>query len=180
MEAFKDMTTIEKLEYMNAEKIDTEIEVNIEVKPEIKVKVKNSELNELKNIKYKTSAKSESGESSANLDLFLENERSVNQSETWVKLDKTTKYKKIMEFVDTYATEKNLTEEEKKELGTFLKDSVDKNRIYKVKDIIYDKVNNVIKEIPGLVYLKTEHKNFTLRNASKMVTLKAMPKKKLH
>lgn len=161
MESFKDMSTIENLEL-----------------PQIVTK--NSELNELKNIKYKTSAKGDLLETNINnLDLFLENERCVNQSETWVKLDKTTKHKKLEEFVQKYADDKNLTDKEKTELGVFLKEAVDKKKIYKVKDIIYDKVNNSIKEIPGLIFLKSEHKNFTLRNTTKMTTLKSMPKKKL-
>jgi len=156
MESLKDMTTTEKLE-----------------------KPKNSELNELKNIKYKTSAKSEATETSANLDLFLENEKTVNKGESWIKLDKTTKYSKMADFVEKYALDKNLTEDEKNDLNVFLKDAVDKKKLYKVKDIVYDKINNLIKDIPGLVFLKTEHKKFTLKNATKMNTLKSMPKKRL-
>ena len=159
MESLKDMTTNVKLDQ--------------------NIKPKNSELNELKNIKYKISAKSEAVDTSANLDLFLENEKTVNQTETWVKLDKTTKYRKLAEFVETYSVNKMLTEREKNELNVFLKDAVDKKKIYKVKDIIYDKTTNTIKDIPGLIFLKSEQKNFTLRNTSKMVTLKTMPKKKL-
>jgi hypothetical protein len=167
MESFKDMSLNEELELKTSE------DVTKATKP------KNSELNELKNIRYKTSAKMDlSGTDINNLDLFLENEKSTNQGETWTKLDKTTKYKKLADFVDVYSVEKSLTEKEKQELIVFLKDAVDKKKIYKVKDIIYDKVNNLIKEIPGLVFLKSEHKNFTLRNATKMTTLKSMPKKK--
>lgn len=144
-------------------------------------KVKNSELNELKNIKYKTStlgAKITENDID-NLDLFLESEKTANQSEPWNKLDKTTKYKKLQEFVEYYSCEKPLTEKEKEELIVFLKDAVDKKKIYKVKDIIYDKENGIIKDIPGLVYLKTEHKSFTLKNINTKMTstLKVIPKK---
>lgn len=144
------------------------------------IKVKNSEVNELKNIKYKTAGIIKNTENSNinNLDLFLENEKTANQIEPWNKLDKTTKYRKINDFVDIYKTEKSLTEKETEELQIFLKDAIDKKKIHKVKDIIYDKVNGFIKEIPGLVFLKCEHKNFTLKNmTTKMSTLKAMPKK---
>jgi hypothetical protein len=143
-------------------------------------RVKNSEVNEIKNIKYKTAAILKNTENSNinNLDLFLENERSVNQNEPWNKLDKTTKYKKISDYIEVYKTEKSLTEKETEELQVFLKDAIDKKKIHKVKDIAYDKVNGVIKEIPGLVFLKSEHKNFTLKNMNtKMSTLKALPKK---
>ena len=144
-------------------------------------KVKNSELNELKNIKYKTStlgAKITANDID-NLDLFLESEKTANQSEPWNKLDKTTKYKKLQDFVEYYSCEKPLTEKEKEELIVFLKDAVDKKKIYKVKDIIYDKENGIIKDIPGLVYSKTEHKSFTLKNINTKMTstLKVIPKK---
>jgi hypothetical protein len=143
-------------------------------------KVKNSELNELKNIKYKTSTLGVKMPENDidNLDLFLESEKTANQSEPWSKLDKTTKYRKLQDFVESYSQEK-LSEKEKEELVVFLKDAVDKKKIYKVKDIIYDKENGVIKEIPGLVYLKTEHKSFTLKNINTKMTstLKLIPKK---
>ena len=142
-------------------------------------KVKNSEINELKNIKYKTSTLGVKipENDMDNLDLFLESEKTANQSEPWSKLDKTTKYRKIQDFVESY--EKPLSEKEKDELILFLKDAVDKKKIYKVKDIIYDKENGVIKEIPGLMYLKTEHKSFTLKNINTKMTstLKLIPKK---
>jgi hypothetical protein len=152
--------------------------------PEVKHKVKNSEINELKNIKYKTSMLTNKQTAEKNdinhLELFLENEKSANQSEPWNKLDKTTKHRKLQEFAEQYSNEKKLTEKEKEDLVVFLKDAVDKKKIYKVKDIIYDKENNIIKEIPGLVYLKTDHKSFTLKNVNtKMSTLKMMPKKKV-
>jgi hypothetical protein len=177
MESLKDMTTTEKLEVES--KAEMKAELTPESKPEIKTKPKNSELNELKNIKYKTSAKSETTETADNLDLFLENEKINNQGESWIKLDKPTKYRKMADFVEKYSSDKNLTEEEKTELGIFLKDAVDKKKLYKVKDIVYDKVHNFIKDIPGLVFLKSDHKNFTLRNTTKMTTLKSMPKKKI-
>jgi len=152
------------------------------MEPLKEVKPKNSELNELKNIKYKTSTLGEKmlqKNDINNLDLFLENEKTANQSEPWSKLDKTTKYKKIQEFVDLYSREKHFSENEKEELVLFLKDAVDKKKIYKVKDIIYDKENGVIKEVPGLVYIKTEHKSFTLKNINTKMTstLKLIPKK---
>lgn len=151
--------------------------------PEPIPKIKNSEINELKNIKYKTSMLSSTRQPNEKtdmnkLDMFLENEKTANQSEPWNKLDKTTKYKRLQEFAENFSIEKSLTLKEKEDLVIFLKDAVDKKKIYKVKDIIYDKENNLIKEIPGLVYLKSEHKSFTLKNINtKMSTLKVVPKK---
>ena len=142
-----------------------------------------SETNELKNIRYKTNSMSSMTEISnlTNLDTFLENEKSVNQTEVWTKLDKTLKFKKILAFIDKYSIDKELTASEKQELTIFLKDAIDKKKIQKVKDIIYDKVTNTIKDIPCLVYLKDDSRRFTLKSSTKISnTLKSMPKKKSH
>jgi len=69
-------------------------------------KIKNSEVNELKNIKYKTNTKTSHDTDLSQVELFLENEKKNNQSEPWSKLDKTTRYKKVEEFAIAY-TEKN-------------------------------------------------------------------------
>lgn len=128
---------------------------------------KNSEINELKNIKYKTSTKiSQESTDLSQVELFLENEKKSNRSEPWNKLDKTTKYKKIEEFANHYAAKNNIPDSS--ELVDFLKDAIDKKKIYKVKDIIYDKNESFIKEIPGLVFLNLETKKFTLKNTNKL------------
>jgi len=128
---------------------------------------KNSEINELKNIKYKTSTKiTQESTDLSQVELFLENEKKNNRSEPWNKLDKTTKYKKIEEFAICYAEKNNIPDSS--ELVTFLKDAIDKKKIYKVKDIVYDKNESLIKEIPGLVFLNLETKKFTLKNTNKL------------
>jgi hypothetical protein len=71
-----------------------------------------------------------------------------------------------------------LLEDETKSLTAFLKDTLDKKKLSRVKDVIYDKVNGVIKEIPALVYTKS-NKHFTLKNIDKRVsTLKSLAPKK--
>ena len=60
----------------------------------------------------------------------------------------------------------------------FLKDSLDKKKLCKVKDVIYDKINGIVKEIPALTYTKT-NKHFTLKNMDKRIsTLKSLAPKK--
>ena len=130
-------------------------------------KPKISELNELKNIKYKTNTKSTSDITDlSQVELFLENEKKTNRSEPWNKLDKTTKYKKIEEFAIQYAIKNNMLDSS--DLVSFLKDAIDKKKIYKVKDIIYDKNESCIKEIPGLLFLNLDNKKFTLKNINKL------------
>ena len=145
------------------------------------------ECQELKNIKYKTMLlngaplhETKAANDISNLDKFLEKEKNDNSIEPWCKLNKTIKYKKLLEFVELYKKNKNLNEEESKIMSIFLKDSLDKKKLSKVKDVIYDKENGVIKEIPALSYSKA-NKHFTLKNIDKRIsTLKSLAPRKGH
>ena len=148
-----------------------------------------TECQELKNLKYKTmllngaplkDIKSSSSNDLTNLDKFLENEKNNNVNEPWCKLNKTTKTKKLQEFVEVYKEENYLNQEESTLLFSFLKDCVDRKKLQRVKDVIYDKENGNIKEIPALCYIKS-NKHFTLKNIDKRVsTLKSLAPKKGH
>ena len=147
----------------------------------------NEECLELKNIKYKTMLlngnpikETKASNDMSNLDNFLENEKNNNSNEPWCKLNKTIKYKKLVEYVEIYKKNKNLNDEEEKILIDFLKDSLDKKKLCRVKDVLYDKDNGIIKEIPALTYSKA-NKHFTLKNMDKRVsTLKSLAPKKSH
>jgi len=142
---------------------------------------------ELKNLKYKTmllngvplqETKSTSSNDLFNLDKFLENEKINNNNEPWCKLNKTIKTKKLQEYVEVYKEQNNLNDEESTNLFLFLKDCVDRKKLHRVKDVIYDKENGIIKEIPALYYVKS-NKHFTLKNIDKRVsTLKSLAPKK--
>jgi hypothetical protein len=138
---------------------------------------------EFKNIKYRTMLLSgnmlqESKSSSndlENLEKFLEDNKTTNQNETWSKLDKTTKMKKMKVFAEKFTKENNYTEEESILLSSFLNDCLDRKKLQRVKDVEYDKVTGDIKEIPSLVFNKL-NKHFTLKNMDKRVnTLKSLP-----
>jgi len=158
---------------------------NIIIKETSKEKEKGEECLELKNIMYKTMLlngnplqETKSEKDLSNLDKFLENEKNVNVNEPWCKLNKTVKTKKLIEFVDKYKTDNNLDLEETKLLTSFLKDCIDRKKLQRVKDVVYDKTNGSIKEIPALAYTKT-NKHFTLKNIDKRVsTLKSLAPKK--
>ena len=140
---------------------------------------------ELKNIKYKTMLlngnplhETKSENDMSNLDKFLEDEKNNNVNEPWCKLNKTVKTRKILEYVEKYKKEKNLDEEEENLLKSFLKDCLDRKKLQRVKDVVYDKTNGTIKEIPALSYTKI-NKHFTLKNIDKRVsTVKSLAPKK--
>jgi len=145
------------------------------------------ECQELKNIKYKTMLlngvplhETKSSNDISNLEKFLEDEKLNNSNEPWCKLNKTIKTKKLLEYVEVYKNEKGLDEIEAINLVIFLKDSLDKKKLCRVKDVIYDKIKGVIKEIPSLTYTKIT-KHFTLKNMDKRVsTLKSLTPKKVN
>jgi hypothetical protein len=144
-----------------------------------------NECQELKNIKYKTMLlngvqiqETKSANDLFNLDKFLESEKNNNVNEPWCKLNKTLKTKKIQDFVEIYKTDNKLTEEESNILIDFLKECLDRKKLQRVKDVIYDKETGNIKQIPALCYVKSS-KHFTLKNIDKRIsTLKSLAPKK--
>ena len=98
-----------------------------------------------------------------NLQQFLEKEKDNNNKENWSKLNKSLKQKKIMEFVDTYTTANNLSEEEQSKLLEMLKNNMSRGKLTKNKEVNYDRVKGVIKDMPCLVFNKIT-RNFTIKN----------------
>ena len=145
----------------------------------------NDECIELKNIKYKTMLlngnplqETKSSNDISNLEKFLENEKFNNGNEPWCKLNKTIKTKKLIDFVELYKEKNNLDNEEADLLISFLKDSLERKKLQRVKDVIYDKIDGNVKDIPALAYTKSS-KHFTLKNIDKRVsTLKSLAPKK--
>ena len=143
------------------------------------------ECQELKNIKYQTmllnsnSKITSSKKNSANLDDFLQKEKAQNKSKPWSKLGRSTKLKKIDEFVKQFAIEKKITDDKKKNLHSYLNTSLDRKKLQRVKDVNYDVKTGRIKAIPGLTYNNKKQK-FTLRRVDKKKsTLKGLaPKRK--
>ena len=114
----------------------------------------------------------------SNLERFLENEKTTNQAEPWSKLDKTIKTQKVIAYATEYVEQNELGVEEEALLVKFLKECLGKKRLYRVKDVVYDKDTGRIREIPALVFNK-QARHFTLKRTDKRVsTLKSLPPKK--
>ena len=154
--------------------------MNIEELP-----VSKKENNEVKTLKYKTTIlgglswpeNKNKTNNMQNLEKFLENEKITNSSETWNKLDKTAKIKKLLIFSEKYKDENGLSEEEYNKLVAFLKDCLDRKKLQRVKDIKYDLSTGEVKEIPALAFNKTNN-HFTLKNIDKKIsTVRGLKKK---
>lgn len=97
------------------------------------------------------------------IDNILENEKMTNKNGSWNKLDKTVKTQKLHIFSEKYGKEHNIPMKEIKNLKLFFSESLDKNKLQKTKDVIYDKEKGCISSIPALTFNQT-NRSFTLKN----------------
>ena len=148
--------------------------------------IRTEECIELKNIQYKTMLlngkpikETKSANDLTNLDEFLENEKNNNQNEPWCKLNKTMKLKKLMDYVGLYKLKNALNDDEELNMMSFFKECLEKKKLYRVKDVAYNKETGIILDIPSLIYTKHK-KHFTLKNTEKRAsTLSSLTPKKL-
>jgi hypothetical protein len=114
------------------------------------------------------------------LDSLLENEKQYNKTEPWNKLDKTVKIHKLHCFAEKYGKEHSLPHKEVKRLKQFFIECLDKGKLKKTKDVVYDKTLSELCSIPSLHFNADKH-NFTLRNldAKRVSTLKSLTPKRI-
>ena len=115
----------------------------------------------------------------SNLERFLQEEKQKNSgAQPWNKLDKTSKTACLIAFADSYKKEKGLNDAEHEKMVQFLRDCLDRKKLLRVKEVVFDKTNGVIKDIPALSHNRSNN-HFTLRNLEKRVsTLKSLGPKK--
>jgi hypothetical protein len=113
------------------------------------------------------------------VDKVLENEKQHNKTETWNKLDKIMKVQKLHAFAEKYGKDHNLPIKEIKNLKMFFSDCLDKSKLQKTKDVVYDKDSKEITNIPALYFNSINH-NFTLKimDAKRVSTLKSLTPKR--
>lgn len=72
-----------------------------------------------------------------------------------------------------------MDQEEQAVMEMFFRECLDKKKLYRVKDVSYNKDTGVIIDIPSLVYTKSK-KHFTLKNTDKRAsTLNSLTPKKM-
>ena len=110
---------------------------------------------------------------------FLEHDIKLNKKETWNKLDKTIKLKKLNEFAVSYCKKHCYEKDVTQKLTVFLKQKLNQRRLTTNKDVVYDIEKMQITDIPNLVYVNN---TFILnRNDKRHSTVKSLTptKKKL-
>lgn len=127
---------------------------------------------ELQNIEYQTmllkgNAKVKTNKTdSSNIDDFLAREKIVNENKPWSKLGKNQKIHKLTEYITQYKKKHNCTIAELETLKTYLIRCLERKKLQRVKDVVYDVKTGKIKSIPGLIFDKTRRK-FTLKKLDK-------------
>lgn len=113
------------------------------------------------------------------IDKILENEKQTNKNDNWNKLDKTMKIQKLHSFAEKYGKEHSLPIKTIKTLKTFFIECLEKNKLLKTKEVLYDKDKGEITSIPTLT-INNQTKNFTLRQCEKRIsTIKSLTPKRI-
>lgn len=132
----------------------------------------------IKNIQYRNILHNTSGGTSARatvseetLDAFLTAniDAATTSKLPWNKLNKTTQLKKLVDFAENVAKQKNYGADEKQNLVDFFKKCLDNKRLQRIKDVKYDVETGTVIDIPILLYNKST-RHFTLKNTDKINT----------
>ena len=114
------------------------------------------------------------------LDTFLNNNihQASQVKQPWNKLTRHERISMLGVYSRRYLEENNLSMDEEPMLHEYLTSTMDKKRLSKVKEIIYDKDKQIITSIPILSY-NTVNKRFTLKRLDKrQSTIKSLTPKK--
>jgi len=149
--------------------------------------IPNNDCQTLKNLRYKTmlmtgnknKLTSSVTNDMSDMNLILENESQINKKESWNKLDKSIKTKKISEHIKLLASKHKLNTAEISNLSTYLISQLDKKNFTRNKDVIYNKEVGVLESIPMLQFNNGTRK-FLLKKVNQHVsTAKCLgPKRK--
>jgi len=126
-----------------------------------------------------TNEKSNKNDQSMNIDDILDQENKDNKLESWNKLNKTMKIIKLNAYSEKYGKNHNFPEKKIMLLKDFFVNALDAKKLQRAKDVVYNKANEEITDIPGL-HFNPSNRAFTLRTDVKRVsTLKSLTPKRL-
>jgi hypothetical protein len=114
------------------------------------------------------------------IDSMLDRERQKNKTDNWIKLDKTAKLQRLHTFAESYGKQHSMPSKDVKLLKNFFKSCLDKNKLAKSKDVVYNKEEMKIMSIPSLYFNQLNH-NFTLKimDSKRVSTLKSLTPKRM-
>lgn len=96
------------------------------------------------------------------LDKFLLEEQTANEKQSWSKLSKTERLKKIDTFINNrFVGEYSLQEEEIESLNAFVNKLLERKKLVKSSELFYNEETGMIEEIPALLF-NNKTRRFTL------------------
>ena len=103
-----------------------------------------------------------------NIEKYSEQEQNKKKTlKPWSKLEKTTKLKKIYTYTESNFYDKyKMTEEEQKILKKYMRTCLERKKLQRIKDVVYDIETGTIKNIPGLTF-NEKNRKFVLRKIDK-------------
>ena len=102
-----------------------------------------------------------------NIDKYLEQEQNKKKNiKPWSKLEKSTKLKKIYTYIENFYEKFKMTELEKKDLKKYMRTCLERKKLQRIKDVIYEIKTGEIKDIPGLTF-NEKNRKFILRKIDK-------------
>jgi hypothetical protein len=113
------------------------------------------------------------------INSFLVDESNANNAETWTKLNKTQKLLRLNNYVETILkTKYNLSIDEVIHTKDYLQKTIERKNLSKAKEIVYNKEENFIINIPFLIF-NEDTRIFILRKDDKHIsTVKCLPQDK--
>lgn len=131
---------------------------------------KSKECKEYNSLKYRTmimtgkdiDQKLEHESSQQELDKFLRDEQTANEKQSWNKLSKTERLKKIDTFIkNNFVKQLSLQEEEIETLNAFVNKLLERKKLLKSSELFYNEETGMIEEIPALLF-NNKTRRFTL------------------
>ena len=114
------------------------------------------------------------------IDRLLETENRKNKLDAWNKIDKRLKIQKLYEYAEKYGKDHHFSEKEIKSLKQFFNDCLEKNKLQKTKEVMYDKETKIITNIPCLSFNPTtNHYTLKIVDTKRVSTLKSLPPKRV-
>lgn len=99
------------------------------------------------------------------LDAFLDRDKRENANESWNRLNKTMRLRKLTEYAKTYCAENALADEERTQLVAFFRDCLDRKKLHRIKEVQYDVETGRVVNVPVLAYNHTARR-YTLKNTA--------------
>lgn len=97
------------------------------------------------------------------IDELFASQTPASELEPWSKIERSMKLRKLFQYAEKYGMETSMNPKDVKSLKTFFTSSLNKGRLLKIKEVVYNIDKGVIDTVPGLQY-NTNTNNFTIRN----------------